>query len=293
MVKGKSLKPEKVDLYIEEGNVTDPTVRMDGFDLLFSADHENISSAEGDAYRLYRSTTREVIAYTDLARWEQFKELLGNIAWWIFLALLSLIALIYLLESWRDITSLFHKCLAGSAAAHLFLLILFAFFLIAQEIEQQSDPPSEVLISIDAMSEEELALESVPEETEINQPDLAQEAEKVAANFDIPELQPQEDAQAVPIDAEFQQEAMEVAVKASAADASDEIAEPAEPSELLSELSESELPEPDQPLLEELAVAEASEEHNPVDSEFTPAETSPTSEQSEIQTVADLSLIHI
>ena len=290
VVKGKSLKPEKVDLYIEEGNVTDPTVRMDGFDLLFSADHENISSAEGDAYRLYRSTTREVIAYTDLARWEQFKELLGNIAWWIFLALLSLIALIYLLESWRDITSLFHKCLAGSAAAHLFLLILFAFFLIAQEIEQQSDPPSEVLISIDAMSEEELALESVPEETEINQPDLAQEAEKVAANFDIPELQPQEDAQAVPIDAEFQQEAMEVAVKASAADASDEIAEPAEPSELLSELSESELPEPDQPLLEELAVAEAYEELNPVDSEFTPAETSPTSEQSEIQTVADTAI---
>ena len=290
VVKGKSLKPEKVDLYINKGNVTDPTVRMDGFDLLFSADHESSPGTKGDSYRLYSSTTREVIAFTDLSRWEQFKELLGNIGWWIFLALIALIALIYLLESWRDITSLFHKCLAGSAAAHLFLLILFALLVIAKEIEQQSDPPSEVLISIDAMSEEELALESVPEETEIAQPDLAQEAEKAAANFDIPELQPQENAQAVPIDAEFQQEAMEVAVKASAANASDEIAEPAEPSELLSELSESELPEPDQPLLEELALAEAPDAENPVDSEFAPAETAPTSEQSETETVADTAI---
>ena len=287
VVEGKSLKPEKVDLYINEGNVTDPTIRMDGFDLLFSADHEGRPDTGSDSYRLYSSTTREVIAYTDLSRWEQFKELLGNISWWIFLALIALIALIYLLESWRDITSLFHKCLAGSAAAHLFLLILFALLVIAKEIEQQSDPPSEVLISIDAISEEELALESVPEETEIAQPDLAQEAEKAAADFDIPELQPQENAQAVPIDAEFQQEAMEVSVKAAAADAKDEIAEAAEPSELLSELSESELPEPDQPLLEELALAEAPDAENPVDSEFTPAETSPASAQSETETVAD------
>ena len=293
VVQGESLKPEKVDLYIRDGNVTDPTVRMDGFDLLFSADHEKPPDAQDDTYRLYRSTTREVIAYTDLSRWEQFKELLGNISWWIFLALLALIALIYLLESWRDITSLFHKCLAGSAAAHLFLLILFALLVIAKEIEQQSDPPPEVLISIDAMSEEELALESVPEETEIALPDLAQEAEKAAADFDIPELQPQEDAQAVPIDAEFQQEAMEVAVKSSAADATDEVAEPAEPSELLSELSESELPEPDQPLLEELALAEAPAEQNPVDSEFSPAETAPASEQSEAETVVDTAVADV
>ncbi|MEC8942741.1 MAG: hypothetical protein VYC95_08415, partial [Verrucomicrobiota bacterium] len=181
VVDGKSLKPEKVDLYIKDGNVTDPAVRMDGFDLVFSADHEADSTGEGTDYRLYRSTTREVIGYTNLSRWEQFKDLLGTIGWWIFLALAALIALIYLLESWRDITSLFHKCLAGSAATHLFLLILFALLVIAKEIEQQSDPPPDVLVSIDALSEEELALESVPEETEITQPDLAHQAEKAAA----------------------------------------------------------------------------------------------------------------
>jgi len=287
VVEGKSLKPEKVDLYIKDGNVTDPSVRMDGFDLLFSADHEAETDEEDDGYRLYRSTTREVIAYTDLSRWEQFKELLGTIGWWILLALLALVALIYLLESWRDITSLFHKCLAGSAAAHLFLLILFALLVIAKEIDQQSDPPSEVMVSIDALSEEELALESVPEETEINQPDLAQEAEKAAANFDIPEFKPQEDAQAVPIDAEFQQEAMEVEVKAAAANATEEVSEPAEPSALLSELSETALPEPDQPLLEELALAEAPEAADPAESEFAPAEPAPATERSESETVTD------
>ena len=78
VVKGKSLKPEKVDLYINKGNVTDPTVRMDGFDLLFSADHESSPGTKGDSYRLYSSTTREVIAYTALSRWEQFKELQGK-----------------------------------------------------------------------------------------------------------------------------------------------------------------------------------------------------------------------
>ena len=287
VVDGKSLKPEKVDLYIKDGNVTDPAVRMDGFDLVFSADHEADSTGEGTDYRLYRSTTREVIGYTNLSRWEQFKDLLGTIGWWIFLALAALIALIYLLESWRDITSLFHKCLAGSAATHLFLLILFALLVIAKEIEQQSDPPPDVLVSIDALSEEELALESVPEETEITQPDLAHQAEKAAANFDIPEFKPQEDAQAVPIDAEFQQQAMEVEVKTAAANPTEDVAEPTEPSTLLSELSETALPEPDQPVLEELEVAEVPEAPNPAETEFTPAEPLPATERSETQTVAD------
>ncbi len=287
VVDGKSLKPEKVDLYIKDGNVTDPAVRMDGFDLVFSADHEADSTGEGTDYRLYRSTTREVIGYTNLSRWEQFKDLLGTIGWWIFLALAALIALIYLLESWRDITSLFHKCLAGSAATHLFLLILFALLVIAKEIEQQSDPPPDVLVSIDALSEEELALESIPEETEITQPDLAHQAEKAAANFDIPEFKPQEDAQAVPIDAEFQQQAMDVEVKTAAANPTEDVAEPTEPSTLLSELSETALPEPDQPVLEELEVAEVPEAPNPAETEFTPAEPLPATERSETQTVAD------
>ena len=287
VIDGVSRKPERVDLYISKGNVTDPAVRMDGFDLLFSADHESVEET-GENYRLYRSTTREVIGYTDLKRWEQFKELMDTIGWWIFLALAALIALIYLLESWRDISSLFHKCLAGSAAAHLLMLLIFAVLVIAKEVEKQALPPAEVLVSLDAITEEELALESVPEETEITQPDLAHESEKAAADFDIPNMEAQENAQAVPIDAEFQQQAMEVEVKTASANPTEEHnSEPSEPSALLSELSESELPEPDQPVLDEREFAEAPEAADPSESEFAPNETAPTSERSESETVAD------
>ena len=292
VVAGVSLKPEKVDLYIKQGNVTDPAVRMDGFDLLFSANHETDSSEDDPNYRLYRSTTREVIGYTDLSRWEQFKELLGNVAWWLILAVAALIALIYLLESWQDISSLFHKCLAGSAIVHLLMLVGMAALVIAQELEKQAElPPSEIQISLDALTEQELALESVPEETEVTQPDLSLPAEKAAANFEVPELQPQEEAQAMNIDAQFQQEAMQVEVKTANANPIEEHnTQPVEPSALLSELSETVLPEPNQPVLDEREFADAPEAANPEDSEFKPNETLPAPERSESGAVADTAM---
>ena len=186
IVDGEARQPERVDVYIDEGEVIDPAVRMDGFDLLFST---NADLAAGDAnaaqkdFGLYRSTTREVIGYFDLSRWEAFKTLLNGIMWWILLAIAALIGLIYLLEKWQDITSLFHKCLAGSIMAHLALLLLMMFWLIAQEIDQGGEPQSpEIALTIDALAQEELAMESEQE--------LAQVAEttrmvvsKIAADF--------------------------------------------------------------------------------------------------------------
>ena len=90
---------------------------------------ETKDKAEG--YRLYRSTTREVFGYTDLSRWDQFKNLLRKIIWWILLALFALAALIYILEHWSDISSLYHKCLAGSAALHLIILLLLMIWMIS------------------------------------------------------------------------------------------------------------------------------------------------------------------
>lgn len=292
VVDGVSLKPEKVDLYIEQGNVTDPAVRMDGFDLLFSANHESDSSEDDPNYLLYRSTTREVIGYTDLSRWEQFKELLGNVAWWLILAVVALIALIYLLECWQDISSLFHKCLAGSAAAHLLMLFIMAALVIAKELEKQAElPPSEIQISLDALAEEELALESVPEETDVTHPDLSLPAEKAAADFEIPELQPQEEAQAMNIDAQFQQEAMQLEIKTANANPTEEHnTQPVEPTALLSELSETVLPEPDQPVLDEREFAEAPEAANPEDSAFKPNNALPAPERSESGAVADTAM---
>lgn len=169
VVKGEVCPPERVDVYIDQGSVTDPAIRMDGFDLVFSTDAHATGQAPDDAdegwdYSLYRSTTREVIGYFDLSRWEAFKTLLNRIAWWVLLALAALVGLIYLLEKWQDITSLFHKCLAGSMMAHLLLLLLMMFWFISQEMMTGGEPASpQVALSIDALAQEELAMESEQE----------------------------------------------------------------------------------------------------------------------------------
>ena len=178
VVGGRVQSPQKVDVYIEKGNTTDPALRMEGFDLLFSSDADLAAGSAGadpqateaapeTAYRLYRSTTREVIGYTDLSRWNLFKELIGKIIWWILLALAALILLIYLLERWRDITSLYHKCLAASVIVHLLLLLLLAYWLISQALEGGDQQSPEVALSNDALAQEELAMESEQELAEV------------------------------------------------------------------------------------------------------------------------------
>jgi len=171
---GRVLAPQKVDVYIKEGNATDPAVRMEGFDLLFSSDDPNLAAGKKVAeskpgYRQYRSTTREVVGKTDWSSWNQFKKLMNDIGLWILLALLALIALIYLLEKWRDITDLFHRCLAASAILHLLLLMFFIYWMIAQSIEGGDRQSPDVALSIDALAEEELAMESEQELAEVAQ----------------------------------------------------------------------------------------------------------------------------
>lgn len=178
VIAGNIEAPQAIDVYVREGNATDPAVRMRGFDLLFSSDtrpgNESPAISESESapnFQLYRSTTREVIGYTDLSRWELFKELMNKIQWLVLLAIASLICLIYLLEKWRDITSLFHKCLAASAGVHLLLLLFMMFWLITQAIEEgEKKPPVEVAISVDALAQEELAMESEQELAEVMEP---------------------------------------------------------------------------------------------------------------------------
>jgi hypothetical protein len=167
VVDGQTRKPERVDVYIDDAEVTDPAVRMDGFDLLFST-NADLAVGETDAadkdFGLYRSTTREVIGYFDLSRWEAFKTLLNGIMWWLLLAIAALIGFIYLLEKWQDITSLFHKCLAGSIMVHLLVLFLMMFWMIAQELDTGGEQRSpEVALTLDALAQEELAMQSEQE----------------------------------------------------------------------------------------------------------------------------------
>ncbi|MED5586631.1 MAG: hypothetical protein VYB61_09770, partial [Verrucomicrobiota bacterium] len=261
-VDGKAREPERVDLYIDEGDVTDPAVRMDGFDLLFSSDRKlQESDQEGD-FRLFRSTTREVFGYTDRRIWNQFKELIGNIKWWLLLAIAALLALIYLLEKWRDISSLYHKCLAGSAIAHLLSLLLGMVWLISSEIEADSqDELEEVSISLDALSQEELAMESMPEEVEITDHSEAVATAKAETDFDAPDLKPQEFEENISVASSEVQQEVEIEVAAAQADFQEEAEIPVtDPSQLTADLSETLLPDLEQPLLEENTEANPAEE---------------------------------
>ena len=272
VVSGKVLPPEEVDVYIEEGQATDPAVRMEGFDLLFSSDadlapqaakveadpeEEAGLSTSGQDYRLYRSTTREVIGYTDLARWELFKELIADIFWWILLGIASLLLLIYLIEKWRDITSLYHKCLAASVMAHLLLLLLMVVWVISQAVVGGDQQSPEVSLSIDALAQEELALESEQELAEVTRSTQlivaknVQNFSEVAFNPTVVVPNP------VPIARKSSDQSLVSDLKPSKANEAQPSEAPVVPQEEapeLKELSETELPEL---LVEELEVATA------------------------------------
>ena len=282
VVAGETQSPEKVDLYFKAGDTTDPAVRMDGFDLLFSAKLPDAGALPEKNYRLYRSTTREVFGYTDFSRWEQFKTLLGNILWRLLLALAALIALIYLLERWRDLTSLYHKCLAGSAAIHLLILFLMMIWFIAQEVQPGGEPQSpEISVSIDALAQEKLALESTPEEVKMADTPVALVTDKLESDFKIPRFEPVVQTKTTPIVASTAKTSLVADVrlsKANPAAAETPVPMPAKDLPLLSALPATVLPEPETPKLEESNPAEqqkAVEKANPVADTFVPTEAVP------------------
>ena len=252
IIDGQVRDPERVDLYLNDENVTDPAVRMDGFDLLFSTDY-GASDVGSSDYRLYRSTTREVFGYYDSSRWEEFKLAIGKLKWWLIAAIAALLALIYLLESWQDITSLLHKCIAASIAAHLLLLLLATAWFITQEFETEPESElSEIEISLDALAQEELAMESTPDEAQISDPTEQITIEKSETSFDIPELQAQDLVENV-VDANTEfQESMEIEAETSQAQIQENTETPKlDQSSLIAELSQPTLPEINEFPLEE------------------------------------------
>jgi len=273
VVDGRTLPPERVDFYIDRGDVTDPAVRMDGFDLLFSADADAVAALEGaqepaEGYRLFQTTTREVFGYTSLERWDQFKLLMERIGWRLLVALAALIALLYLLEKWQDITSLFHKCLAGSAAVHLLILLLMMIWQVTQTFEQGGEPAASIAISIDALAQEELALESTPEVAEMTDTNLAVVAQKLENDFVLPDFKPVQPTDSPPIVTSTAKESLVSDVRPSKANSAltmEPVPLPTEQQELTSSLPESLLPEPDLPELPELAAADEARDFDPAD----------------------------
>ncbi len=295
---GKESPPEKLDLYFNKGDATDPAVRMEGFDLLFSSNFEAEADSgreTRDSYLLYRSTTREVFEYTDLSRWDQFMELLGNIIWWVLLALAALAALIYLLEHWKDITNLYHKCLAGSVALHLIVLFLMMIWLITKEFSAGGEPQSpEIAISIDALAQEELALESTPEEAQVSETPIALITDRLESDFKIPVLEAQEYTKTTPIVTRTSKTSLVSDIRPSKANtesAEEPVTKPDKISPLLTALPETFLPELEILELEESAPGEiqkAEERANPLADVFRPTEAVPQVETKKSEESAEI-----
>lgn len=288
VVRGKPLPPEEIDLAIRQGDITAPAVRMDGYDLLFSAGDKPKGGTTA-AQRLFRTTTREVEGYTDLTRWQQFKTLLHHIAWWILLALAALIALIYIAEKWRDMTSLFHKCLAGSAFLHLVALLLAMILLIATTIEKdEARHDQEVQVSIDALAQEELALESVPEETALTDTSTQLETEKVESEFGATGFEANDEAQPVPAAAPSAKEAVVVEAQPATSEATAQpLPQPTADTSLLKELTASTLPEISQPEMEEREPGEAQAAADTRPEQFEPSQVTAETAKLEPQMTDD------
>lgn len=189
LIKGKELRPENLGAEINsKKDDAGAAVRMEGFDLLFSS---NRGQPDTNNYVLYSSTAREVIGALDLTRWYSLTALLGRIKWWVAALVSALMLLIYLLSHWKDLTSLFHKCLAVSAIVHLLLLLITAFWIISVEISESMEPKTmEVCIDVDVLAKEKLALDMQEKITELPMSPVNVLIEQTREPVPMPEFTP-------------------------------------------------------------------------------------------------------
>jgi len=161
-----------------------PAVRMQGFDLLFK-------STRGGVPGLYGSASREVVADLDLSRWFKFTTLLSRLKWWLLILAAAVAALIYLARHYRDLTSLFHKCLALSVAVHAVILLLMALWIISSELVGGREPKTmEISLNVDALAQEKLALNMREEVVELPPADVSLVVEQTRAAVEMPAFTP-------------------------------------------------------------------------------------------------------
>jgi len=117
-----------------------PALRMQGFDLAYAA------SVGSNAWRVVSVTRREVVEDVDYARWQSYTALMGRIKWWVLAILGSLIALLYLIRRYRDLTNRFHKCLMASAIVHAAILFAVATWTVTKEVKNSMEAALEMMV---------------------------------------------------------------------------------------------------------------------------------------------------
>ncbi len=137
-----------------------PASRMEGFDILFSSSR---GLADPKAQRLWSTTAREVVSRMDYSRIDNLIARLFSVKWWILLFLVAAVLLWYLVRHYRDLTSLFHKCLMGSVIVHVILVLLLASWKVASTIVETGagapEASREISINVNALAREKLTME--------------------------------------------------------------------------------------------------------------------------------------
>ncbi len=110
-----------------------PALRMQGYDMAY------VSAAGAKTPRLVSVTRREVLSDMDYARLQSYLALMDRIKWWVMSILGSLIALLYMIRRYRDLTNRFHKCLMASLIAHAAILFVLATWTVTQAVKSSTE----------------------------------------------------------------------------------------------------------------------------------------------------------
>jgi len=165
IVRGLPQRPTDLGSEINgETDDTAPSVRMEGFDILFGSGR---APSVQNGTMLWSSTAREVVSRMDYSRIDNLIAGIYSVRWWILLFLTAAVLLWYLIRHYRDLTNLFHKCLMGSAIVHVILVLLLATWKVASKIVETGEgapqKSSEISINVNALAREKLATEIAEE----------------------------------------------------------------------------------------------------------------------------------
>jgi len=162
-LRGEQVPPLNLGVVVNTpANELDPALAMGGYALYFSSDRPTLRTPSASAgsspapreYNLYQSTSREVFTEVNtIARppinWAAIWTAIGPNLLWALLALLLLLLMLALFRSAQNRKlSLLAKCLLGSLAVHLLLMVLFNVWDVAASIAGEISRSGRGLIQI-------------------------------------------------------------------------------------------------------------------------------------------------
>ena len=217
---GEYLDPENLGAPVNgPHDDMDPAMILQGHGLVFSSDRA-LNAAGTRPYRLYRSVSREVLVRKDYSGLAGLLRVLDEIKWPLLILLLGILLLLLLLKYLMGqrtglASTLLQRCLLASILLHILLALLTSTWMVTSSlIELMGEDEGALVLDLDALSEDRLALEireevadlepaeaALPMETREEVLDHLEPQRMLAA--EQPDFAPAElvDAQALPVKA--------------------------------------------------------------------------------------------